>query len=318
MTRGSCFGLRSAVVTFEIRSAMRVVADESALQLLVEPPPPPPRPHDHPRRDLAAIRGHGDRRDMRDGARPVDDLRAGSDCVAEEQSVEQQSRDAARRVRKVEFVCAAAADDAAAFDRRRGARGRGRTRRGSEGRHRRGTRRTACRGETSRDRPGRRSTPRRARRARQRRSGRSASDDRDIYFHRSSPKRKGHAALLRRGSPDASADLTRLGQRVAAQDRSPGASFRVIRPIIRSQPMIFTTKEGHVVAPRVVDDHAASRHAHPFFENLRILLRREVMKEMRRGHDVRRAAAKGKTAAHRRPRVLPLPSDRADTKGDRS
>ena len=108
-------GRDAAIVPLESEVAMRVIADETALQLLVEPPPPPPRPHDHPCPDLARVGHHAVRRN---GCRRAafERLRAGGPCVAQQQIVEKEAGDTTRGMRKLELVGAMASDDAASID----------------------------------------------------------------------------------------------------------------------------------------------------------------------------------------------------------
>src|SRR5207244_6948688 len=81
------------------------------------PPLPPPPPHHPPRRYAARLGGDALGRD--DGGGPGHGDGAGGDGAAMQRVVEEEARDAARRVREIELVCAVTADDAAVRDRRR-------------------------------------------------------------------------------------------------------------------------------------------------------------------------------------------------------
>ena len=143
----------AAVVALESEVTMRAIADEGALELLIEPSPPSPRPRHYPRADDAAIE--------RDASRATEVAVSVIACApfatraAVERVIEPHARYAARRMGKVELVVRVRPTTRHCAMCGASPRSMPRTRRSGE-RRRRGTRRTACRAGTRRGRSARR------------------------------------------------------------------------------------------------------------------------------------------------------------------
>ena len=187
---------RAAVVTFETEVPMRAIASEGTPELCVEPPPPPPRSHHHPGGDLAAICDDPVGRDVHDG-RSLERLCTARDGVPEEQRIQQHSRDAAGGMREVELICAAAAYDAAAIDRWRGAQVDPKCLEDRQRvvREKLAAEFVARKGVAIGERY---AVAAAGQKRGQRRSGRAAADDGDVYRHKSNPNRNGQARTASR------------------------------------------------------------------------------------------------------------------------